>query len=221
MNSIKALLIFLLFDFSWMFQVLAAIGLGLSDKQLESETWGVILSAFSSIILLAILLFIYRKDIKKEFSTFKKNLSKNLEVGFKYWCFGLLGMALSNIIIGLVFSNGQANNEEAVQSMITALPWLMLINAGVIAPIVEELVFRKSIKGIFKNKWFYIGTSGLLFGLAHVVGSIEVWTDWLFIIPYGSLGCAFAAAYHDTDTVFTPIAIHMIHNIVLVLFSIF
>ena len=62
--------------------------------------------------------------------------------------------------------------------------------------------------------------SGLLFGLAHVIGQTNIWTDWLYVIPYGVLGCSFAASYSDTDTIFTPILFHMIHNIVLIVTSI-
>lgn len=220
-NILKAIFIFLLFDYSWLFQLIPVFLFDLSDAEIASGQWNVILSAFSSCALAIILFFLYRNDLKEEFKKFKNNFSSNLDKGLKYWCYGLIGMAVSNFLIGWLFSNGQANNEETVQSMISALPWLMLINAGVIAPIVEELVFRKSLKDVFSNKWLFIGISGLLFGLAHVVGNVEIWTDWLFIIPYGSLGAAFAAAYYDSDTVFTPIMIHMMHNIVLVLLSIF
>ena len=45
--------------------------------------------------------------------------------------------------------------------------------------------------------------------------------DYLYIIPYGALGGAFALAYYETKTVFTSMSFHMIHNIILVLMSIF
>lgn len=218
---LKTIGVFLLFDYSWVFQLIPVFLFGLSDKQIESGSYGVMLSFFSSCSMAIILYFIYRKDLKIEFKNFKDNFSSNVDKALKYWCYGIIGMAVSNFLIGLLFSNGQANNEESVQSMISALPWLMLINAGIVAPFVEEIVFRKSLKDVLSNKWFFIGASGFLFGLAHVVGNVDVWSEWLFIIPYGSLGCAFAAAYQDTETVFTPVLIHIAHNFILVLISIF
>ena len=218
---LKAILVFLLFDYCWIFQLIPVFLFGLNDKQIESGSWTVILSFFSSCMMAVILYFLYRKDIKREFKKFKDKFSLNVDKALKYWCYGIIGMAVSNFLIGLLFSNGQANNEESVQGMISALPWLMLLNAGVVAPFVEEMVFRKSLKDVFSNKWLFIGVSGLLFGLAHVVGNVDVWSEWLFIIPYGSLGCAFAASYYDTDTVFTPVMIHIAHNFILVLISIF
>lgn len=52
-------------------------------------------------------------------------------------------MITSNLILLTIFKAGGANNENIVQTMIKALPWLMIIDAGLIAPFNEEIVFRK------------------------------------------------------------------------------
>ena len=97
----------------------------------------------------------------------------------------------------------------------------MVIIAGFIAPFNEEIVFRKTLKDVFKNKWVFAFLSFLLFGGAHVIGEATTLIDYLYIIPYGALGGAFALAYHDTDTIFTSLTLHMVHNLVLSLLSIF
>ena len=129
-------------------------------------------------------------------------------------------MMVSNLIITYVFKAGGAGNENAVQEMIKSLPWLMVIDAGILAPFNEEIVFRKTLKDVFSNKWIFILGSFLLFGGAHVLGNVNTWVDCLYIIPYGALGGAFAFAYSKTDTVFTSMSMHMIHNLILVVFSI-
>lgn len=218
-NIGKAILIFLLFNYSWLFQVIPIAMFDINVKLLDDKA-GVFLSAFSSLCICIILCIIYKDDLKKEFKTFKANFWKNFDIGSKYWFIGLVSMIVINNIIINVLSGGQAANEEAVQGMISSLPWMMLFTAGLLAPISEEIVFRKSIRNIFTNKWLYIITSGLLFGLAHVLGNTTVWTDWLYVLSYGSLGSAFAASYYKTDTIFTPILFHIIHNFVLVILSI-
>lgn len=216
---IKALLVFLLFNYSWMLQAIPFILFNMKSSDLTGHA-SVMLSFFSSFVLGIILLFIYRKDLKSDFLKFKKKFSFNLDIGLRYWVIGLAGMMVANFFINVIFNGGQAGNEEAVQNMISSLPWLMLINAGFLAPWNEEIVFRKTLKDIFKKKWVYVLISGLIFGLAHVLGNVNTWTDWLFVVSYGSLGAAFAAAYYDTDTIFTPMTFHIIHNFVLVLLSI-
>ena len=218
-NIGKVLGIFLIFEYSWVLQLIPVMILRLDVTKINDKT-GVILTTFSSFCIAIILFFIFKKQITEEARKFKENFLKNFDIGLVYYLIGLCIMVVSNVIISVIFSGGGAANENGVQDMIKAFPSLMIVSAGVLAPWNEELIFRKTIKDLFKNKWLYVIISGLSFGLAHVVGQTSGWVDWLYVIPYGALGCAFAASYFDTKTVFTPILFHMIHNIVLIITSI-
>lgn len=217
-NIGKTILTFLLFYYSSLFQLIPIMLLNIDLNNL-SGSMNVMLSAFSSCCLLFVLFFLYRNDINKEWNIFKKDWIDHLDFGVRCWAVGLFLMMASNMVINSL-AGGVAGNEQTVQNMISSLPWLMLINAGILAPINEEIIFRKSFKNVFNNKWIFVLVSGFVFGLMHVLGNVNSWIDVLYIIPYGALGGAFAYAYHKTDTVFTPIFFHMFHNIVLVLVSI-
>lgn len=216
---ILGIIVFLLFYFSSYFQLIPIILLNWDIRSI-TESQNVMLSTFSNIVLLLILFLIFRKDIIKEWKKFKLNFLENIDTGIKYWLVGLAIMMGSNIIINIVMNLGQAANEQAVQQMISALPWLMFINAGVIAPCTEELIFRKSFRKAFPNKWLFVLISALVFGSLHVVTSMTSPIELLYIIPYGALGGAFAYMYQKTDTIFTSIAMHMFHNSALILLSI-
>ena len=216
---LKGILVYLLFENSVYFQYIIVYLFKLDIATL-TESMRVLLSLFSNCCILLVLFLIYRKELLKEWTIFRNNIKDNIDIGFNYWVIGLIGMFVSNCILMYVFKTGQAANEQRVQSLIAALPFVMLINAGIIGPIIEEIVFRKSIKNIFNNKYVFIVVSGLIFGLVHVIGSATVWTDWLYVIPYACLGFSFAAAYSKTDTIYTPIACHMFHNLILTIVSI-
>lgn len=179
----------------------------------------VILNASSSIIILVILFLLYSSDLKKEWKTFKDKWDKNLDIGIKYWLFGLLGMMVSNIILTFIFNNNGAENEQAVQKMISALPIVMVISAGLIAPIVEEITFRKVFRDNIKNDLAFVLISGIFFGFLHVYQSEGI-GQFLYIIPYSCLGISFATMYKKTNTVFTSTMMHMFHNTVLTILSI-
>lgn len=221
--SIKGLIIgivaFLIFYFSAYFQLIPIL---LFNMDLNNITGAqnVMLSTFSNCVLLIILFLIFRKDLIEEWKRFRKKFLENIDIGIKYWLVGLGIMMISNIIITFVVNLGQAANEQAVQSMISSLPWLMLINAGLIAPCTEEIIFRKGFKKAFPNKWLFIILSALVFGALHVVTSMTSPIELLYIIPYGALGAAFAYMYQKTDTIFTSITMHMFHNTALILLSI-
>ena len=89
----------------------------------------------------------------------------------------------------------------------------------IFAPINEEIIFRKSIQDCLKNKWVFIIVSGLIFGYLHVLGSESLY-DFLYIIPYGSLGAAFAYLLSKTDNIYVTILMHLIHNGLLTIISI-
>lgn len=213
---LKGILIFILFCFSSLFQLIPITLFNI--KRTTSNS--IILSTFSNICLLIILIIIYRRELIKEFKLFKKNLLENLDTGIKYWLIGLLVMMISNIIITYILGLNQAQNEQAVQKMINKMPIMMLITAGFIAPITEEITFRKTFKNTFLNKYLFIILSGLVFGSMHVITSYSNPLELLYIIPYGSLGMAFATMYYKTDTIYTSISMHMLHNTILTLVSI-
>ena len=62
-------------------------------------------------------------------------------------------------------------------------------------------------------------TSGLLFGLVHVIGADNP-LEYLLIIPYGALGMMFAKTINETDNVYSTILLHMLHNGCLTLLAI-
>lgn len=173
-----------------------------------------------SVLFLLFMIFIYRKDlITNAKNFFNKNFISNLEVPVKYWLVGLLVMIGSNFFISIITNGSIANNEESVRELIDMMPLYMIFQIIIYAPITEELIFRKSIKNIFNNKYLYILTSGLVFGGLHVITSVITITDLLYIIPYSALGIAFAYTYTKTNNIFSTISMHALHNsLTLILF---
>lgn len=214
----KGLVTFLIFYFSSYLQVIP-IAIFNIDVNNYTTTDLAIVNTFTDLILVLILIILYFKELRKEFKTFKDNWKMNMDTAFKYWFLGLMIMCISNIAIGLITSLGTSSNEQAVQGLINSTPYLMLFTAGILAPIAEEITFRKGVSKIFKNKWVYATASGLIFGLLHVIGSGNI-LEYLYVIPYGSLGFFFALTYYDTKSIYPSIIMHAIHNSALVLLSI-
>lgn len=214
---IIGIILFLLYYFSAYLQL---IPIFLFNIKTITGSTQVLLSLFSNTIILIILIIIFRKQLIHEWKIFKEKFLENIDTGIKYWIIGLLIMMVSNTILTFILNMGQATNEQKVQQLISYLPWIMVINAGIIALCVEEIIFRKCYKNAFPNKWLFIGLSSLVFGSLHVITSMTSLMDLLFIIPYGSLGAAFAIMYQKTDTIYTSMLMHMLHNTILIILSI-
>ncbi len=189
-----------------------------------STTSKIVYSIICDALFMLFVYLLYRKTINKNFKDFFSNFKDNIETSLKYYFIGLAIMVISNLIITIFFSGASANNEEAVRTLIEKYPLYMVFSVSIYAPFIEEIIFRKSIKDMITSyksnsltKYLYILTSGLIFASLHVVGMADKAIDYIYIIPYLSLGITFAALYHKTDNIFSTICIHSLHNTVAVL----
>jgi membrane protease YdiL (CAAX protease family) len=170
------------------------------------------------LVLITFMVLYYNRYLKEKWHDFRKNFKTYSKIGFKDWFTGFIIMYVSNIIIMKVIGSvGQ--NEEAVQSMISSTPIIAFILTTILAPFLEEMIFRKSLQDCFDNKYFFMIISGLLFGFVHVLGA-ENALEYLLIIPYGALGFMFAHTLTKTDNIYATIMMHAFHNGILTILSI-
>lgn len=172
-----------------------------------------------SIIILIFLLF--KKYIIDSFIDFKRNHLLYFNKYFKYWFLILILMMISNGIIAIAIPGETAKNQDAVNDLFNQLPIFTFLLSVFFAPVIEELAFRLSFRAIFKNKFLFILSSGLLFGLFHVIGTYEVPSDLLFILPYSVPGIIFAYLLQKSDNIFVPMSLHFLHNGMLMSLQVF
>ena len=177
-----------------------------------SLPYKVFFSFIVNLLFLFLIIFVYFKTLKKDFKSFFKDFFNNIEISIKYWLIGFTVMIISNLIIVVITNGAIAGNEEQVRDLIDISPLYMLFSVSIYAPLTEELLFRKGFRDIIKNKWLYIIVSGCVFGGLHVIGNIASPVDLLYLIPYCSLGIAFAYTYYKTNNIFSTICMHSIHN---------
>ena len=220
-SIIKGFLVLVFFTYSYLFQYIPIYLFHIQVNDLRGNyILSVLFSTFSSILIFIVLLFVYRKDLKDDLKIFLKDPLVHLNDGIVYWIIGLAVMCCSNIFLATFFHSNGANNENVVQAMIAAYPIIMGIDVCFLAPFNEELVYRKTFYDIIPNRKIFVILSFFVFGYVHVSSMATNYVDWLYMIPYGALGCAFAAAYSKTDTVYTSMFLHMIHNVAIFLMSV-
>lgn len=92
--------------------------------------------------------------------------------------------------------------------------WLLIANAVIGAPIVEELIYRVFLQSaflrLFKSPWVSIIVTALVFALMHRASTTPV--PWHALIPLLALGIAMGVAYERTRRVGVPITMHMCFN---------
>ncbi len=189
--------------------ILTLIGINIVEVTREQ---GVFISLAVSFIVIVVLLLLSWKTLKKNWVDYKKNWKNLLSRNVKYWVCSLAIMFVANLAIAIIFNRLASANDETIIGIFDVAPLYIVIEAVILAPITEELVFRQSIRYIFKNKWVFIIISGLSFGFMHTLASLKSLADFLYIIPYSVPGCFFAYMLYEEDNVLVPISFHMIHN---------
>ena len=171
------------------------------------------------IILLIIVFFLYKKILIKDWEEFCKNLKANIKktvllfgilLGVKFGA-GIISTIITSILgMDLLVSENQAT----INLLLGSSPVMMFIGAVILAPIVEESIFRLGIKKVIQNKPLFIIISGFVFGLMHVfptnLGLVLVLTQ---SIVYVSTGITLAYMYEKNNNIYFVIIVHVLNNL--------
>ncbi|HEY4553422.1 MAG TPA: type II CAAX endopeptidase family protein [Bacillaceae bacterium] len=104
-----------------------------------------------------------------------------------------------------------SENTQDLLDMINFFPWIIII-ISIVGPILEEIVFRKVIFGMFYNRfpfWAAALLSSLIFSVAHM--------DFTHILLYTAMGFVFAFLYVRTKRIIVPIIAHVMMNTMVII----
>ena len=124
---------------------------------------------------------------------------------------GFISRVLSNI---LSITPSDPINQMFIQDALKSNGVVfMVLSAVIIAPILEELVFRKALIDIFNNTKVGLIVSSLAFGAVHLLMETSIQEALVNGMVYFAMGFAFGYIYlkHQRN-VFAPIVVHMATN---------
>ena len=158
----------------------------------------------------------YREVIQRGFeSLVKRKFVRDIAIGYVVRV--VLTMLLA-LVVPLQETDNQANIESLLSSTSIVL---MLILTCVVAPIVEELVFREAIIGAFKDKinpWILTAISIFFFVLLHSISN-SGGIDWNAALMYVPLTIPLVGMYrYYEDNVAASMLMHFVSNSVAMIF---
>jgi len=180
---------------------------GTTEFLMNNMNWLTLMSGLLTIFILWLVFLIRRKKIFQEVGLYKFNKRKVLPLI-------LLGVATAFFVscvlslLPLPESLMESYMESAQGLMSGSLP-IMILSTVIVAPIVEEVVFRGLIFSRLKksmNVWVAIVISSLFFALMH--GQL-LWMIYAFF-----LGVLLAIIAEHLNTIGASIILHMAFNLV-------
>lgn len=138
-------------------------------------------------------------------------------IGLAY-LFSIAGELIVNLVAP---QSGEAANQTLVETLVQSNFLLMFFQSLIIAPFIEELLFRGLIFNSLRQKnmvWAHL-ISAFIFGLLHVYSYILAvdMSEWIKLIPYMMAGLSFSIVYEKRQTIIAPIILHAAKNLIAVL----
>lgn len=194
--------------------------LSIQFSQLEMSGY---LNFCFDLLFIVVAYFILNKEIKEQWQEFKnKNLMDILNR--VVWAIPLLYLA--NIVgnfMTMIFTGSlsTSENQQIIETLIQELPFLMIVSTTILAPVLEEFIFRLLLfTGFYKyGRWIAYLVSAGLFGLLHVYQPLlqGQWSEILLIFPYLFMGGVLCYIYEKSDNIYIPILSHALINTISVI----
>lgn len=175
-------------------------------------------------IAIAVLGLLY-KDLAIDFKKLKKlkwHILTWVVVGFiAIYLLNFFNALYSQLFQKIFNYAPSAQNQDSVVSFLKKTPVMMTITAVILAPVVEELIFRKSIIGLFKNKKIGVVVAVASFALIHLIPEI-IALDFLGLLhnifSYLLPSIALTFVYMKSNkNIYIPMSIHMLSNLISVI----
>ena len=158
----------------------------------------------------------YREVIQRGFERLvKRRFVRDIAIGY-------VVRVVLTLLLALVVPLQQTDNQANIESLLNSTSIvLMLILTCVVAPIVEELVFREAIIGAFKDKvnpWILTAISIFFFVLLHSISN-SGGIDWSAALMYVPLTIPLVGMYrYYKDNVAASMLMHFVSNSVAMIF---
>ena len=177
------------------------------------------LNTFIELIMFVVVLLFYKKYLKKDLVLFKLNKKDYIKKIISYFLIFLVvkyGVALFSSLLLVMLGSDlvTSENQETVVTLAKTLPFMMMISTSLLAPFVEEGIFRLGIKKVINNKYLFILVSGLIFGFMHIFPTeLPLYVALIESLNYVTMGLLLAYIYNETDNIYVVVIIHALNNL--------
>ena len=177
------------------------------------------LNTFIELIMFVVVLLFYKKYLKKDLVLFKLNKKDYIKKIISYFLIFLVvkyGVALFSSLLLVMLGSDlvTSENQETVVTLAKTMPFMMMISTSLLAPFVEEGIFRLGIKKVINNKYLFILVSGLVFGFMHIFPTeLPLYVALIESLNYVTMGLLLAYIYNETDNIYVVVIIHALNNL--------
>lgn len=145
--------------------------------------------------------------LKGQWAMFYLHRKEHMMRIFYCFCCIVIMNLLCSLLVSLLTSSDVRNHQAST-----------FVGAIVIAPILEEIVFRGGLFSSLRARFpFFISLiiSSVLFGSIHIIDSLKNGSilDVSYLLVYSVIGLVLGYSYEKSGSLIVPISVHMLNNI--------
>lgn len=191
---IKVLVIYLIY---FLYTYLA--GYAISALQIKNSS---IVMFFADLAFLLLIVFVYRKELKEDFSFLKQDFPVKRIV--KNVFLGIVAMFTLKMVMGMVTEIIAPNpnldgNTLAILDLLKTAPYYAIFKTMIFASIAEEILFRKSLSKILTSNVVFILVTSIIYTLMNFVFNSSAGISILDILMYFLSAVVLAGIYIKND----------------------
>ena len=178
------------------------------------------LDTLLELIYTIVVFVLYRKYFNHDFQELNENRKNNINTIFKLFALFFAVKIASSVLTSIIalilgYEIGESENQNMIIRIMEQTPILMIISSTILAPIVEEGIFRLGLRKIIKNEYLFIIISGFIFGFMHIFPTdLSMSLALTYSITYVIMGFYLAYVYVETDNIWINIIIHGLNNLI-------
>lgn len=197
--------------------VLSIVNNDVLPQELVSSSF--VIQVTSGLLPVFLLTYIFQKDIIRNLKELKSKPLYYIGIVIGIWILTYVLIYIVDLIYKKLGIVGSSENQDVIESAIMSpVRPLVFIATVIMAPILEELIFRKALFGMLEhrfklNKILVLVIGSLFFAGIHVLSPGNL--KYIFLYLPVSLTIGFSYLY--TGNIFVPITIHFINNLIVYL----
>ena len=173
---------------------------------------------YYSISFLFVLVFLFRY-LKKSFSDLIDRLMPSLQAIVLAYFINYVAVYLISLFLDYVLDGVLNPNTQEIVSQTKLNANVMIVVAVLLAPVVEEALFRGALFGTIRGKSRVLAyiVSTLAFAVYHLwqyfTGGFE-WSTLLYLLQYIPPSIALCWCYERSGSIWAPIVLHALVNFI-------
>lgn len=201
-NSLKSIMIIILyFIFPYLMKFLSGI------------KWLVLL--FYMLFALLII-YLYKDTFKSDFKDLKENKKKYIKSILINVVLIFAIMIITNALIGILLNIKETSeNDYSLLAMFKKSPFVLILLTSIYYPVVEGVIFRKSVRDIIDNKWMFIMFSSVFYFFFNIAYTSLSLNSIITSLCYLFSMMLLSNYYYKTNNFTASVIVMMIYNLII------